>query len=490
MVTNDATILKLKHEVLYRVAKLTFEGRLDEERDQIPYEMIPGPKAQYRCCIYKEREVIRQRINLAEGKAPTGEQPKTRIKRKIVYVIPSACEECPISRYTVTDNCQNCMGKACYNSCKFGAITIGMHRAYIDPSKCRECGMCSQACPYNAIADLLRPCRKSCPVDALVVDPETGIAVIDDEKCISCGHCVHSCPFGAIGTVTDLVEVASAIRDGKKIVAMFAPALEGQFGDKITMKSLKEASKKVGFTDMIEVGLGGDLTAAAEAAEWAEAYKEGKKMTTSCCPAFVNMIHKHYPEVVPHISTTVSPMCAVSRMVKAKDPETLTVFVGPCIAKKSEAAVGIEGNADYVLTVGEFRSLLRAKGIEIEEMANDYQESSVFGKRFGNSGGVTAAVVQSLQEENESTDITVNVCNGADECKKALLMLSKGRLKEDFVEGMICPGGCVGGPSKHKTEAEITKARNTLLDQADDRSVLKNLENYPMDKFSMHRDGH
>ncbi len=488
MVTNDATILKLKHEVLYRVAKLTFEGRLDEERDQIPYEMIPGPKAQYRCCIYKEREVIRQRINLAEGKAPTGEQPKTRIKRKIVYVIPSACEECPISRYTVTDNCQNCMGKACYNSCKFGAITIGMHRAYIDPSKCRECGMCSQACPYNAIADLLRPCRKSCPVDALVVDPETGIAVIDDEKCISCGHCVHSCPFGAIGTVTDLVEVASAIRDGKKIVAMFAPALEGQFGDKITMKSLKEASKKVGFTDMIEVGLGGDLTAAAEAAEWAEAYKEGKKMTTSCCPAFVNMIHKHYPEVVPHISTTVSPMCAVSRMVKAKDPETLTVFVGPCIAKKSEAAVGIEGNADYVLTVGEFRSLLRAKGIEIEEMANDYQESSVFGKRFGNSGGVTAAVVQSLQEENESTDITVNVCNGADECKKALLMLSKGRLKEDFVEGMICPGGCVGGPSKHRSEKETKRFRDKLIKEADGRLILENLSAYDLDSFSMHRE--
>ena len=178
MVTNDATILKIKHEVLYRVAKLAYDGEFEEKKGTIPYEMIPGPKAQFRCCIYKEREVIRQRVNLAEGKTPTGETPDFSKGHKIVYVIPSACEECPIARYTVTNNCQNCMGKACYNSCNFGAITIGMHQAYIDPSKCKECGKCAAACPYNAIADLMRPCRKSCPVDALQVDPNTGIAMI------------------------------------------------------------------------------------------------------------------------------------------------------------------------------------------------------------------------------------------------------------------------------------------------------------------------
>ena len=488
MVTNDATTLKLKHEVLYRIAKLAFEGKLDEERDQIAYEMIPGPKAQYRCCIYKEREVIRQRVNLVEGKTPLGKtRSEEEVRNKIVYVIPAACEECPISRYTVTNNCQRCMGKACFNSCNFGAITIGMHQAYIDPSKCRECGRCAQACPYNAIADLLRPCRKSCPVDALKVDPETGIAHIDDEKCISCGHCIHSCPFGAIGTVTNVVEVASAIRDGKKVIAMPAPALEGQFGADITMASLRKVAIDIGFTDMVEVGLGGDLTAAAEAEEWAQAYEEGKKMTTSCCPAFVNMINKHYPKVKENISTTVSPMCAVSRMLKARDPEVITVFIGPCIAKKSEAASGIEGNADYVLTVGEFRALMKARGVEGEAQANDYQEASVFGKRFGNSGGVTNAVLQSLREENKNDDITVNVCNGADECKKAMMMMERGRLKEDFVEGMICQGGCVGGPSKHKAENEVKRFRDKLIKDADGRKILENLSNYDLDSFSMHR---
>ncbi|MCD8019220.1 MAG: 4Fe-4S dicluster domain-containing protein [Clostridiales bacterium] len=487
MVTNDATILKVKHEVLERVAKLAFDGEFDEKKDQIAYEMIPGPKAQFRCCIYKEREVIRERVNLAEGKTPLGEKVEKKGHR-IVYVIPAACAECPISRYTVTNNCQNCMGKACYNSCNFGAITIGMHQAYIDPSKCRECGKCAAACPYNAIADLMRPCRKSCPVDALKVDQETGIAVIDEEKCISCGQCIHSCPFGAIGSITFIVDVVNAIRDeNKRVVAMLAPALEGQYGADVNLASMCDMLKKVGFDDTVEVGLGGDLTALYEAREWAEAYKEGKKMTTSCCPAFVNMVKRHYPKVMDHVSTTVSPMCAVSRMEKAKDPNTVTVFIGPCIAKKSEAMDGIEGNADYVLTTGELFALMNAKGVEIEPTEEKCQQASVFGKRFGNSGGVTNAVLQSLKEENQNTDITVTVCNGADECKKALLMLQAGRLKSDFIEGMVCVGGCVGGPSKHKTEMEAKRARDKLIKEADGRMILENLSNVDLDSFSMHR---
>lgn len=483
MVTNDATILHVKHEVLYEVAKMAWEGELEQKRDEIPYKMIPGPQAQFRCCIYKEREVIRQRVRLAEGKCPTSGKDT----RNIVQVISSACEGCPISRYVVTDNCQKCMGKACQNSCNFGAITMGRDRAYIDPEKCKECGKCSQACPYNAIADLMRPCKKSCPVDAITMD-DNGIVVIDEDKCIQCGNCIHSCPFGAIGSKTFMVDVINLIRAGKKVVAMVAPATEGQFGPDITMASWKKALKEVGFADMVEVALGGDMTAEAEAAEWAEAYKEGKKMTTSCCPAFVNMIKQHFPTVLDNMSTTVSPMCGVSRMIKAEDPEAITVFIGPCIAKKSETLdLNIQGNADYAMTFGEIRAMMRAKEVELEPVANEYQEGSVFGKRFGNAGGVTAAVVECFKEMNE--DITPNVmqCNGAAECKKALTLLKVGKLPADFVEGMVCVGGCVGGPSKHKTEGEAKKARDTLIGQADGREIKGNLKNYKMDAFSMHR---
>src|SRR5699024_7865597 len=110
---------------------------------------------------------------------------------------------------------------------------------------------------YNAIAALKRPCKFSCPVDAITYD-ERGISVIDDEKCIRCGHCIHRCPFGAIGSKSFIVQVIEALKSKHPVYAMVAPATEGMFGKGITMNSWKKAMKEVGFTDLVEVGLGGD----------------------------------------------------------------------------------------------------------------------------------------------------------------------------------------------------------------------------------------
>lgn len=477
----DENVIKIKHDVLYEVAKLAFADELEEKRDGIAQSLIPGPTPQFRCCIYKEREIIRQRVRLAEGKAPGMHDDGN-----IVQVISSACEDCPISSYVVTDNCQNCIGKACINACNFGAIEMGRHRSHIDASKCKECGKCAQACPYHAIAALKRPCKFSCPVDAISYD-ENGISVINEEKCIRCGLCIHRCPFGAIGSKTFIVDVIKAIKSEHPVYALVAPATEGQFGEHITMNSWKKAMKAVGFTDLVEVGLGGDMTAAYEAEEWAEAYKNGKKMTTSCCPAFVNMVKKHYPELIENVSTTISPMCAVSRMLKAKEPDAVTVFIGPCISKKSEVKDhAIEGNADYALTYSEIRAIMHARNVELEEDDNSYQESSIYGKRFANSGGVTEAVLQSLKESDDEIAATVNKCNGAAECKKALLLMKVGRLPEDFIEGMICEGGCVGGPSAFRPQASFKKNRETILSEADERGIHENLDHYDMDASSMH----
>ena len=480
----DENVIKIKHEVLYEVAKLAFEGELDAQRDAIAFKLIPGPTPQFRCCIYKEREIIRQRVRLAEGKAPGVVDDGN-----IIQVISSACEDCPISSYIVTENCQNCLGKACINACKFGAIEKGRLRSHIDPQKCKECGKCAHACPYNAIAHLKRPCKFSCPVNAIHYD-EHGISVIDESKCIRCGKCIHSCPFGAIGTKTFIVDVINAIKSDKKVYAMCAPATEGQFGPGITMNSWKKAMAELGFDGFYEVGLGGDMTAAYEAEEWAEAYKNGQKKVTSCCPGFVNMVRKHYPALNDAISTTVSPMCAISRMIKAKEPDAITVFIGPCLAKKSEVVdQKIEGNADYVLTYSEIRAILRAKGVTLKEDDNtSYQESSVHGKKFGNSGGVTQAVLQSLVEAEENIDVKVCVANGAQECKKALLLMKAGKLPEDFIEGMACEGGCVGGPSSYDNMLTTKKYRDDMIAQADKRGIRENLKNYDMDSFSMHRE--
>ena len=484
MITNDATLLKVKHEVLYEVAKLAYAGRLEEERDSLPYKMVPGPQPAFRCCIYREREVIRQRIRLAEGKAPGAEDDGN-----IVQVINSACEGCPISRYVVTDNCQKCMGKACQAACRFGAISMGRDKSYIDPSKCKECGQCAKACPYNAIADLVRPCMKSCPVDAIsVADNGTGIAVINQDKCIQCGSCVHKCPFGAIGSKTFIVDIIKKMRSDIKVFAMLAPATIGQFGADITMASWRTALKKIGFYDVVDVSLGADMTAMNEAKEWIEAKEKGEKKTTSCCPAFKNYIEKHFPILKDAISETVSPMCAASRYIKEKFPGAVTVFIGPCIAKKAESMSGEKDTADYALTYGEIRAMLRAKGVKLEPEEDTDDQGSIYGKKFANAGGVTAAVLESMKELGCTGDVSVCKCSGITECKKALTLMKVGRLPEDFIEGMVCEGGCVGGPSAFNDQISSKKNRDALISNADGRGIHENLKNYDMDSFSMHRE--
>ena len=488
MITNDKSIVELKHFILREICALAWEDELTQENlDKLVYRVSPGPKPEYRCCIYKEREIVRGRIRMAMGQSPDVNAPT----KNVVAVIPAACDDCPIQEYMVTDVCRFCLGKACLNSCKFGAIIPGSTKMHIDPAKCKACGMCAKSCPFEAIVHLERPCRKSCPANAIHYD-ENGLCVIDDEKCIHCGHCIHNCPFGAIGSKIYAVNIIDEIKRGRKVIAMCAPATEGQFGKNIGMASVRAALKKIGFADMVEVGLGGDMTAACEAKEWIEAKKEGRKMTTSCCPAFISMLRHQFPEQYEHCkSDTVSPMVAVSRYLKCLDPECVTVFVGPCIAKKGETLNEfIEDRPDYALTYGEIVAMLDSRNIEITPVEEDYQEASIYGKRFAGTGGVAGAMLEVMQEMGEDiSDISLAVCAGGAECKKALQLLKAGKLQEDFIEGMMCPGGCIGGPSKHQAENVVIRARADLMKNADDRKILENLKRYPMDKFSMRRDG-
>jgi len=483
MAENEKNISDITKQVLQEVAHLAWTGRLDEEKDNLPRKIIPGPKPQFRCCVYREREIISQRVRLARGICPSGHDTAN-----IVQVITAACEDCPIQRFNVTNNCQNCLGKACMGACRVGAIVKGPDSVHIDHDKCVECGMCAKACPFNAIAESIRPCKKACPVDAISMD-DNGLCVINEKGCIQCGLCTRNCPFDAIGVKSFLVDVINMIRTGHKVIAMLAPSTEGQFGKDITMDSWRTALRKAGFADMIELGLGGDLTAAAEAEEWADAYKEGRKKTTSCCPAFVNMIRQHYPEVFESMSGTVSPMCAVSRLLKKADPWCITVFIGPCQAKKSEALdVSIKGNADYVLTYDEVLAILASKDINLEPEPMSLDQATVYGKRFGDSGGVSSEVLKCMDEKGiDTASIKVNVCSGAAECKKALTLLKVGKLPEDFIEGMVCSGGCVGGPAATKAAAAFRRDRDELLSQAKLSNVHENLKAQGADTVEMHR---
>ncbi|MGI6211267.1 MAG: 4Fe-4S dicluster domain-containing protein [Anaerovoracaceae bacterium] len=476
----DWNLIKLRHQVLYEVAKLAFEGTLDEKAEFIPEKIIPGTIPTYRCCVYKEREIVRQRVRLSLGKAPGPEDDGN-----LIQVIAPACADCPISSYLVTENCQNCVGKACINSCRFGAITPGKDRSEIDRTKCKECGQCAKACPYNAIVHLQRPCKSTCPVDALTYE-EDGLAIINKKKCIQCGICIHSCPFGAIGVRNAIVPVIEALKSDRPVYAMIAPATEGQYGKEINLASWKNAAKALGFVDLYEVGLGADLTTAAEAEEWYEAYQRGEKRCTSCCPAFVNMIRRHFPEIQDMVSTAVSPMCQLSRLIKHEHPDAVTVFIGPCIAKKSEVEdQQLEGNVDYALIYSEFEAIMRAKEIKFEPSDEKLQEASTFGKRYANAGGVADSCIEYLKEQGHDEDFSVLKVSGARELKKTLGKIRKNGMEEAFMEGMSCEGGCFYGPSSRDSSPKAARTRETLIQSADDRTIHENLEGYDL-SYEMH----
>lgn len=284
---------------------------------------------------------------------------------------------------------------------------------------------------------------------------------------------MKNCPFGAITDRSQIVEVIDVIKSQTPITAVFAPAIEGHFGN-ATIGMIKSALKKLGFSDAVEVSLGADAVAVHEAHELKDALANGSKMTTSCCPAFVQMIEKHFPKLTKNISKTVSPMTAAARYIRACRPEMKVVFIGPCVAKKLEI-IKAEDTADYVLTFEELAALFAAKNINLEETAENEQDGSIAGKGFAQSGGVAGAVKKVLNEEAFEMPFSCIHCDGAQECKKILSIMNAGRLTEDLVEGMACKGGCIAGPAGVESLQHIKKNRSKLLTQADNRTVTENV---------------
>lgn len=451
----ETELNKIKHEVLTAVAKLAKEDKLNkEEIEKVPYEVIVGDKARYRCCVYKERAIVLERAKLAAGFLANGDNVEDsyvdiRPDEQIIYVIEAACDRCPINKYTVTDSCRNCLAHKCKEACNFGAITYVGGRAYINQEICKECGMCKKACPYDAISEVMRPCKRSCPTGALDINQEDRRAMIKSEACVNCGSCMQACPFGAISDKSLIVPVAKRLAKQRKMYAVVAPAITGQFGMKVEYAQIKNAIKKLGFVDMIEAACGADGVTIHESKEFIERMEKGDKyMTNSCCPGFLSYIEKMFPSQVDMISGTVSPMIATARYIKSKDPEAKVVFIGPCTAKKNEAVRERENKSvDYVLTFEELIALFSAFDVDVEECSveDGVNDASIFGRGFGAQGGLTAAIEQFIKEEGIEVDFKPVKISGGAEIKKMMTMAKVGKLQGNFIEGMMCEGGCING---------------------------------------------
>lgn len=451
----DTKVQYLKYKVLREVAKHAWDDTLIEKVLDIPKTIAPGKTATMRCCVYKERAILAERVKLAMG----GDKHNTNI----IQVIDIACDECPAAGYEVTDSCRGCLAHRCEDVCKKGAITFDHnHVAHIDKSKCVECGMCAKVCPYFAVINRKRPCQTACKVKAISIN-EDNAASIDDNKCIQCGACVYQCPFGAItdkSYILDVIDIIKKSQDNKKykVYAIVAPSISSQFSY-AKLGQVITGLKKLGFFTVIEAALGADMVAMEEAKELAE---KGF-LTSSCCPAFVQFIKQQYPQLLEHVSHNLSPMAMLSKYIKDHDAGAKVVFIGPCTAKKAEAQLDtVKPYVDAVLTFEELQALFDSKDFDIMTLEEDVLDNaSYFGRIFARSGGLTDAVGQALKEQNIDFEVKPVVCDGIEQCKMALLKKSKNVLDANFIEGMACIGGCIGGAGclthGEKNKAEVDK---------------------------------
>ena len=228
-----------------------------------------------------------------------------------------------------------------------------------------------------------------------------------------------------------------------KVYAVVAPSISSQFSY-AKLGQVISGIKKLGFYTVIEAALGADMVALAESKE----LKEKGFLTSSCCPAFVDYIHKYFPALVKDISHNLSPAATISKYIKSIDKDSKIVFIGPCTAKKAEYQKDeVRPYVDSVITFEELQALFDSKDIEIRELGEDVLDNaSYFGRIFARSGGLTDAVRQALIEQNiDDSDFKPISCDGIEECRMALLKANKGILPNNFIEGMACVGGCIGG---------------------------------------------
>lgn len=452
-VLNNAIIIR--RELLTRVAKLVTSGKLVDDIDRIPAEIRPKGGESYRCCVYKDRAMAKYKLLALMGFSaqdvdadfvPLARYAQKALERNVVPSVPlsvvhEACSACVKVNYVVTNMCRGCVGRPCMVNCPKEAIEFKDGQAHIDHVKCVNCGICQGNCPYRAIIYTPVPCEEACPVGAITKD-EKGVEHIDDSKCIYCGRCIVSCPFGAVMENTHIIEILEAIKSKKRVIAMVAPAIAGQFRQPLS--KILSSIKEIGFDEVIEVASGANETTDVESEEFIERMEGGAAfMTTSCCPSYVATIKKHIPDILENVSHTGTPMHYTAKAARAKYPDAVLVFVGPCLAKRHE--VIIDPYTDYMMSFEEIGTTMIAMNINVAESQDMVLDKSIYpsSRGYAVTNGVMTAVVQKLGDR--AKDYTTIVIDGIDKATiKQMRMYSK-KAPANMIEVMSCQGGCVNG---------------------------------------------
>ena len=486
----ETRIQEIRHRIFTEVARMAYhtEWPTDRRIEALPFDIMPGEVGNIRNDIFLERAIVGERLRLAMGlpcrsaaeHAPLSDNIEAATREETYYtpplinVIKFACHACKENEVMVTDGCQGCMAHPCVEVCPKGAVSLDRFngRSVIDQEKCIKCGRCMDVCQYHAIIRQERPCAAACGMDAIGAD-ENGKAIINQDKCVSCGQCLVNCPFGAIADKGQIYQLIQGFNRGDRIYALVAPAFINQFPGLASTGKLKAALKALGFYDVVEVAIGADLCTVDEAHDFLEEVPNKLNfMATSCCPAWSMMAKTAFPDLAKNISMTMTPMVFTARMMKQADPEARMCFIGPCAAKKLEASRRtVRSDVDFVLTFEELAGIIEAKDIDVANLEVDPDEidlvhASGAGRGFAQSGGVAKAVADKIKEWHPDMDVKIASAQGLAECKKLLMLAKAGKYNGYLLEGMGCPGGCIGGAGTIADPTRTAVALNKYVKEA------------------------
>lgn len=483
-------ITQIRREVFVSVAKAAYEDWDMNKMEEIPFEIIPGEVPQYRDSVYKERAIVTERVRLAMNQTirPTNvinasltyqfsqeNLEKREFSEDQMWVIPAACDSCEEKSYFVSNSCHSCIAHSCMSICPTGAIGLQNGHTYIDQDVCIRCGKCYTACQYHAIIKNERPCIAACGAGAMGKD-NLNRACIDHNKCVACGQCMVNCPFGAIADKSEIYQVIKRIKKEEMNVAIVAPAFVGQFGDSITVEQAFEAIRQLGFQEVYEVAYGADITTINEATHYINHVPNDQPyLCTSCCPGWVGLAQDVLKEQASYISHDYSPMVETAILIKEKYPNATVTFIGPCTAKKKEQQrENVKPFVDYVLTYEEVMAMFIAKDINLDEIVveGNLNQASKDGRGFAIKSGVAKAVERTAHQMNPNKEVLMEAADGLQNCKTMALLAKAGKKNGYLLEGMACPGGCIGGAGTVINQTRAVGCVQTFANQSQIKNAI------------------
>ena len=296
-------------------------------------------------------------------------------------------------------------------------------------------------------------CLRECPVKGIRFKDNQ--AEIVEERCIACGRCFEVCPQEARVIDSDLKRVKECISNGKKIIVSLAPSALGYFDMKFS--ELISRIKRLGVHEVRETAEGAQFVIQKYREHVEES--EDKIFITSCCPSVNYLIRIYFPHLTKYLMPFESPMIVHGLMIKEEQPDAKVVFIGPCIGKKIEKEKFEKNKSvDYVITFDELKLWFEEMTEETYEIDQSISGNITEGRKFPVDRGIVMGLSDTLNDKGIKSYVVDGFHNNLDILKS----LSKGKLKNAFVEANICIGSCIGGPSMGIKERDFYESNDKV----------------------------